>query len=34
MAAQHVRQHNTTRGIVELVPHWPYEYTDYLPVQR
>ena len=34
LAAQHVAQHNKIRGIVELKPHWPYEYTDYLPVQR
>lgn len=32
LAAQYVQQHNRTRGIVELRPHWAYEYTNYLPV--
>ena len=34
LAAQHVAQHNKIRGIVELTPHWPYEYTEYLPCAR
>ncbi len=34
LAAQYVQQHNKIRGIVELVPHWPYEYTEYLPCAR
>lgn len=34
LAAQHVAQHNKIRGIVELKPNWPYEYTEYLPCAR